>query len=237
MGVGSGFDSGFSSTLGGGPGFGQGFIKKIFPGGGGGGGGGIQTAGALFSNLDTYVVDGTRGLHAGTAAAGSPAFAGVVTRINITRTVVLTVTTTVTVQGFKFVRVPEPSGNWGSLTDDLDAVLTVKSGGSINGGAISSKTFATNAKFRTTSVGRVTSTSVNDLRNDYDLLTVYDASAVTLTAGTYTLVFRGIQSQIGLAHFWTANIPIPTTTTVYPTPSDAANTNIYPVMEVLSTAP
>jgi hypothetical protein len=192
---------------------------------------------SLFNNINTYIVDGTRVLHGTSAGAGSPARSGVVTRSNVTRTVVLKVIDNITVKGFKFVRVPEPLGNWNALTDDCDAVLTVKSGGSINGGAISTKTFATNSKFRTTSSGRISTTSVNDFRTDYDLITVYDTSSVTLTAGTYNLVFRGIQSQIGLAHFWTANIPIPTTDTVYPDPTDAANTTSYPVIQVMSEAP
>ena len=233
MGIGCGFDSGFSTDLGGGFGFNEGFSKRKIAAIAGY----IPSAGALFTNIGTYIVDGTRVLHNGLVGSGDPARAGVLTRINITRTVVLKVTETVTVQGFNFVRVPEPSGNWSSLSDNCDAVLTVKSGGSINGGAISTKTFATNSKFRTTSLGRTESTSVNDFRTDYDLITVYDASPVTLTSGTYTVVFKSVQSQIGLAHFWTANVPIPTTTTIYPDPVDTANTTFYPVMEILSTAP
>lgn len=229
----SGFGIGFSSGSFGhsGSNFGRGFSLRAILGAS------DSPSVSLFNNINTYIVDGTRVLHGATVGEGRPARSGVLTRSNITRTVVLKVVDTVDINGFKFVRVPEPSGNWGTLSDDCDAVLSVKSGGSINGGALSTKTFATNSKFRTTSSGRTTTTSVNDLRTDYDLITVYDSSSVTLTAGTYNLVFRSIGTQIGLAHFWTANVPIPTTDTIYPDPVDSANTTAYPVVQIMSNAP
>lgn len=157
-------------------------------------------------------------------------------RSNITLTVVLKVTSTVTVQGFKFVRTPESSSSWLTMTgDDMDAVLTVKSGGSINGGALSTKTFATNSKVR--SATRTSPFTVNTLLSEYDIYTVYDANAVTLTAGTYNVVYRSISTQIGVALMWKANVPIPTTTSIYPDPADAANATYYPVVEILTTAP
>jgi hypothetical protein len=189
--------------------------------------------------LDTYITNGVRALHSNPATAGSPAFLGLISRSNITRTVILKVDSTVTVQGFKFVRTPEASSAWTTVTfDDMDLVLTVSSGGSINGGAISSKTFATNVKVRSAvRTAVVNPMTVNTNRTEYDIYTVYDASAVTLTPGTYTAVYRGTNTQIGLASFHTSLIPIPTTTLIYPDPTGFPNTNYYPVMEILSTAP
>jgi hypothetical protein len=231
-----GFDSGFSNGLDGSSGFNLGFSKRRVLGGGGGG---LATPGALFTNLDTYITDGVRALHSNPATAGSPGFLGFITRSNITRTMVLKVDSTITVQGFKFVRTPEASSAWTTVTfDDMDVVLTVKSGGSINGGALSTKTFATNSKVRSAvRTAVVNPMTVNTNRTEYDIYTVYDASAVTLTAGTYTAVYRGVNTQIGVAVFHTSLIPIPTSTQVYPDPTDAANTSYYPVMEILSTAP
>lgn len=196
---------------------------------------GVSTPGALFSNFDTYIIGGTRVLHGATAAAGQPAALGYVTRPNITLTKVLKVTSTVTVQGFRFVRTPEASSSWTTQTgDDMDVVLTVKSGGSINGGAISTKTFATNAKIRSATRTALTAgQTVNTYRTEYDLYTVSDASAVTLTAGTYQIVYRSTGAQIGTALFWKANVPILTTTNIYPDPDDASNASVYPVMEIL----
>ena len=196
----------------------------------------VEQSSELFSNFNSYITNGTRAVHGATAGAGHPAFLGVVTRVNVTLTVVLKVVSPVTVKGFKFVRTPEASGNWLTTTfDNMDAVLTVKSGGSINGGAISTKTFATNSKVR--SATRTSPVTVNSYRNEYDLYTVYDANAVTLTAGTYNLVYRGVSTQIGVAVLWTANVPISTTTSIYPDPADSANTNYHPVLQILSTAP
>jgi hypothetical protein len=190
----------------------------------------------LFSNIDTYITNGTRALHsANPGSAGSPGVLALVTRSNLTRTMVLKVTSTVTVKGFKFIRTPEASGNWTTTTfDDFDVVLTVKSGGSINGGALASKTFATNTKVRSaTRTAIVNPATVNSYRTEYDTYTVSDSSAVTLTAGTYTAVYRGVSTQIGIAAIWKSIVPIPTTTSIYPDPDDAANT-YYPVMEILS---
>lgn len=227
-----GFESGFSSDIGG-SGFNQGFAKRRAVVSAGGG---LATAGALFTNIDTYITNGSRALSSGLAATGVAGFQGAVTRSNSTITSVFKVTGTVTVQGFKFVRTPEASGNWLTLAgDDMDAVLTVKSGGSINGGALSTKTFATNSKVR--SATRTSPVTVNSYLNEYDIYTVYDAAAVTLTAGTYNLVYRCTATQIGIALMWKANVPIPTTTSIYPDPADAANATYYPVIEILSTAP
>lgn len=198
-----------------------------------------QAANVLFSNFSNYITNGTRELHGATVGAGNPAFLGAVTRSNVTFTKVLKVTSTVTVQGFKFVRTPEASSSWTTVTgDDMDVVLTVKSGGSINGGAISTKTFATNSKVRSATRTALTAgQTVNTYRTEYDIYTVYDASTVTLTAGTYQIVYRSTATQIGMALFWKANVPIPTTTSIYPDPDDASNATIYPVIEILSSAP
>lgn len=233
---GYGFNQQFSTTslsLGGG--FGGAFSNLVTGSIGGG------SSNTLFSNFDTYIIGGTRVLHGATAAAGQPAFLGALTRTNVTITRVLKATSTVTVQGFKFVRTPEASGNWLTMTgDDMDVVLTAKSGGggSINGGALASKTFATNSKVRSaTRTALGVGETVNTYRTEYDVYTVYDATAVTLTAGTYQIVYRCTGTQIGIALFWKANVPIVTTSSIYPDPNDASNATSYPVIEVLSVAP
>ena len=192
----------------------------------------VVSSAVLFSNFSTYITDGTRALH----GAGQLALLGAVVRVNVTLTHVIKVTSTITVQGFKFIRTPEASGNWLVTTsDDMDVVLTVKSGGSINGGAISTKTFATNSKVR--SATRTAPVTVNSYRTEYDTYTVYDTSAVTLTAGTYQIEYRGVSNQIGVAVFNRSAVAIPTTTSVYPDPDDASNSSYYPIIEILSVAP
>lgn len=224
----NGFGQGFTSnSIGVSNGFNFGFFKPTSST--------PAATGALFTNFDSYITNGTRALH----GAGQPALQGAVTRSNITITSVLKATSTVTVQGFKFVRTPEASGNWTVTTNDnMDLVLTVKSGGSINGGALSTKTFATNSKVRSATRTALTAgQTVNTYRTEYDVYTVYDANAVTLTAGTYQIVYRATSTQIGIALFNTAVVPIPTTANIYPDPADAANTTYYPVIEILETAP
>ena len=229
----SGFGSGFTSgSYGLGGGFNRGLVRALstpanVP---------AANPNILFSNIDTYITNGTRALHSNPAAAGSPGVLGFITRSNITRTMVLKVTSPVTVQGFKFIRTPEASSAWLTTTfDDIDVVLSVKSGGSIDGGALSSKTFATNSKVRSeTRTAVVNPATVNTNRTEYDTYTVYDASPVNLAVGTYTTVFRGVNTQIGVAALWTSLVAIPTSALIYPDPSDAANTTYYPVMEILS---
>ena len=228
--MGIGFGGGFTSGSFGPSkvGFGAGFLRAAVtvP---------APASNVLFSNFSTYITGGTRALH----GAGQPAFLGSVVRSNITLTKVLKVTSTITVQGFKFIRTPEASGNWTTTANDnMDVVLTVKSGGSINGGAISTKTFATNSKVRSaTRTALGVGETVNTYRTEYDTYTVYDASAVTLTAGTYQIVYRAVSTQIGVAIFNRSVVSIPTTTEVYPDPDDASNSSHYPIIEILSVAP
>ena len=222
-----GFGGGFSKNFGG-DGFNSGFFKPVTEA--------VQESNSdiLYSNYDSYIINGTRQLH-GTSDATGFALTNVVTRSNITRVHVIKATSTVTVQGFKFVRVPCTLGNWGFLTDDMDLVLTIKSGGTINGSG--SKTFATMSKFRTNLTGRTSGVSENTLRDQYDLLTIYDATPVTLTAGTYTMTFKAINTQIGIAHAFKTKIPIVTTGSIFPDPDDSTNATIYPVLQIMSKAP
>ena len=198
---------------------------------------GVADPNALYSNFDTYITNGTRALHSNPAVAGSPGFIGFITRDNIRRSVVLKVDSTITLQGFRIIRTPEALGNWTTTTNDnFSGTLSVKSGGTINGSAVATKTFSTNTKVRSaTRTAIVNPATVNTYRTEYDTYTVYDSSAVTLTAGTYTLQYWAVSTQLGVAVLHTSLVPIPTTTQVYPDPADSANTSYHPVIELLST--
>jgi hypothetical protein len=227
----SGFDTGFhSGSMGSGGGFSMGFTRArglIVASG-------IADPNALYSNFDTYITDGTRALHS-TGSVGSPGVISFITRDNIRRTVVLKVDSTITLQGFRIIRTPEALGNWTTTTNDnFSATLSVKSGGTINGSAVATKTFSTNTKIRS-ATRTANPATVNSYRTEYDIYTVSDSSAVTLTAGTYTLQYWAVSTQLGVAAFHTSLVPIPTTTLVYPDPADSANTSYHPVIELLST--
>lgn len=226
----NGFGQGFTrNSTGVGGGFNFGFFKATSS---------TPATGKLFTNFDTYIIDGSRLVH-GTSFVANATEATI--RSNIEHTRVLKVTETVTVQGFKFVRVP--FYNWQVTSCVLNLTLSVVggSGGSIDGNGAGTKTFTTNSVILKPATGRTTSDTlvgVNARPTEYDLITVYDATPVTLTAGSYQYAVKATDlANRSIAVLYTSKIPIPTTSNVYPDPDNATNATTYSVIEVLSTAP
>lgn len=198
----------------------------------------VATPGALFSNFDTYIVNGSRITH-GTAPTHSSN--NVTVRANISHARVIKATGTVTVQGFRFVRIPVDNFATTSCTLSLTLSVVAGGGGTIDGGT-DAKTFSTNLAVLDSVAGRasvpasnLTNVNTDVSRSRYDLLTVYAATPVTLTAGTYQYsVLATDAANRSLASLWKSQIPIPTNTTLYPDPDDASNATSYTVLEILS---
>ena len=228
----SGFDTGFTqSSLSGPGGFGAGFRRRAAAAA-------PQASSALFTNLSTYIVSGQRLVH-----GSSPTYKAseVTVRSNLFLTRVLKATSTVTVQGFKFIRVP--FYNWQVTDCNLSLVLSAVSGGggTINGSAATTKTFSTMSATLNPTSGRTVSDTLagcNARRSEYDTLIVYDSTPVTLTAGTYQYsVNAPAVSNRSLAVLWRSEVSIDTSFSIYPDPDDSSNSISYAVLEVLSTAP
>lgn len=198
----------------------------------------IVDSGILYSNVETYIVDGTRLTH-GVAASNNAT--GLTSRSNIILNTGLVVPSgeTASVVGFTFVRTPVD--NWTTLTTNMEATLTVTSGGggTIDGSGSGTKTFSTDSRVNVPTSSRYSGADVNNAtaRVQYDLCTVYAASATVLTAGTYNLQWYANDANRIFAHLYTANVSIDTTGSVYPDSSAANNATQYPVMRILSKFP
>ena len=198
----------------------------------------IVPVGPLYSNVETYIVAGTRLTHGASASNNATSLTS---RSNIILNTGLIVPSgkTASVVGFTFVRTP--TDNWTTLTTNMEATLTVTAGGggTIDGSGSGTKTFSTDSVVNTPASSRYSGVDVNDAtaRTQYDLCTVYAASAASLTAGTYNLQWYANDANRIFAHLYTANVPIVTTGNVYPDSAAANNANQYPVMRILSVFP
>lgn len=198
----------------------------------------VIDTGILFSNVETYIVAGTRLTH---GAAASNNALGVTSRSNIILNTGIVVPSgkTASVIGFTFVRTP--TDNWTTLTTNMEATLTVTSGGggTIDGSGSGTKTFSTDSIVNVPTSSRYSGVDVNNAtaRAQYDLCTVYAASAAALTAGTYNLQWYANDANRIFAHLYTANVSISTAGNVYPDSAAANNATQYPVMRILSKFP
>lgn len=159
----------------------------------------------LYSNFETYIVNGVR--QATTTA---------LIRTNISATRRLVVTDTITVTGFKFVRIP-PS-NWTTLAYTVTGTLTVVSGsgGTIDGGS-SSKSFNTKSTVYNPTTGRANTTSQYDI---YDVRPVNNSTTI-LTPGQYDITLLGTGANMDMAIMTSSLFPIDTTKKIYPSTTAA----------------
>ncbi len=194
---------------------------------------------ALFSNLSTYIIGGQRLVH-----GGSPTYKATEATIRtggLNHTKVINVASTISVQGFKFIRVP--FYNWQTTDCNLSLTLTIVggSGGTIDGSGSGTKTFSTMSITLNPTSGRTTSDTLagcNARRGEYDTLIVYGATPTVLTAGKYQYaVSTTAGANRSLAVFWKSEVAIDTSLAVYPDPDHSSNAFSYSIMEVLSTAP
>jgi len=198
----------------------------------------VVPVGPLYSNVESYIVAGSRLTH---GAAASNNALGLTSRSNIILNTGLVVPSgkTASVVGFTFVRTP--LDNWSTLTTNMEATLTVTSGGggTIDGSGTGTKTFSTDSVVNIPTSSRYTGADVNNAtaRTQYDLCTVYAATAAVLTSGTYNLQWYANDANRIFAHLYTANVSIDTTGVVYPDSGAANNATQYPVMRILSKFP
>lgn len=162
----------------------------------------------FYSNFEQYIINGVR--QATTAN---------LIRTNISATRRLVVASTITMTGFKFIRIP-PS-NWSSIvgyavTGTLSVVAG--SGGTIDG-AGSSKSFNTKSTVNIPSVvaQRANNTSQYDT---YDVRPVNN-STTTLTPGQYDITLLGTAANMDMAILTNSLFPIDTSKQIYPSTTAA----------------
>lgn len=170
----------------------------------------------LYSNFNLYFVGGVR-----------QATTGNLIRTNISTSRRMIVTETITVTGFKFVRIPPD--NWTTISGyAVTGTLSVISGtGATIDGGTSNKNFNTKSTVATPSVvaERANTTSQYDI---YDVRPVNN-SLTTLTAGEYTISLLGTSANMTIAVLTNSVFPIDTTRKIYPS-TTAATTHF--AMEV-----
>lgn len=163
----------------------------------------------LYSNFSAYFVNGVR-----------QASTYDLVRTNISTSRRLVVTETITVTGFKFVRIPPD--NWSNITGySVTGTLSVVGGtGATIDGGVSNKSFNTKSTVNTPSVvaQRANNTSQYDI---YDVRPVNN-SLTTLTAGEYTITLLGTAANMDIATLTNASFPIDTSKKIYPSTSAAS---------------
>ena len=159
----------------------------------------------LYSNFEQYVIGGVR--QATTTA---------LIRTNISAARRLIVTDTITVTGFKFMRIPP--NNWTTLVYTVTGTLSVVagSGGTIDGGS-SSKSFNTKSTVYNPTTGRASTTSQYDI---YDVRPVNNSTTI-LTPGQYDITLLGTGANMDMAILTNSVFPIDTTKKIYPSTTAA----------------
>ena len=156
-----------------------------------------------YSNFNAYIIDGVR-----------QSSTGALVRINVSITQRFIVTSTVTVTGFKFIRIPPD--NWSGISGyAVTGTLSVVSGsgGTIDGGS-GNKSFNTKSTVNITTVPatRANTTSQYDT---YDVRPTNNSLTV-LTAGQYNMTLLGTGANMLLALLTTSAFPIDTSRKIYP---------------------
>ena len=162
----------------------------------------------LYSNFEQYIINGVR-----------QAVTYDLVRTNISTSRRLVVTSTITVTGFKFIRIPPD--NWSSIsgyTVTGTLAIVAATGATIDGGT-SSKSFNTKSTVATPSVTaqRANNTSQYDV---YDVRPVNNTTT-TLTAGQYTITLLGTSANMDIATLTNSLFPIDTSGTIYPSTTAA----------------
>lgn len=161
----------------------------------------------FYSNFEQYIINGVR--QATTAA---------LIRTNISAARRLVVTSTITITGFKFIRIPP--NNWSTLAYSVTGTLSVVggSGGTIDGG-VASKSFNTKTSVYNPAVvaQRANTTSQYDT---YDVRPVNNTTT-TLTAGQYDISLLGTGANMDMAILTNSLFPIDTSKQIYPSTTAA----------------
>ena len=161
---------------------------------------------SFYSNFEQYIVNGVR-----------QATTYDLVRTNISTSKRIIVTSTITVTGFKFIRIPPD--NWSSITGySVTGTLAIVSGtGATIDGGTSSKSFNTKSTVNIPSVvaQRANNTSQYDT---YDVRPVNNSTTI-LTAGTYTITLFGTGANMDIATLTTSTFPIDTSGNAYPSGS------------------
>lgn len=162
----------------------------------------------LYSNFEQYIIGGVR-----------QATTYDLVRTNISTSRRLVVTNTITVTGFKFIRIPPD--NWSSISGyTVTGTLAVVagSGGTIDGGA-ASKSFNTKSTVANPSntALRANNTSQYDI---YDVRPVNNTTTI-LTPGQYTITLLGTSANMDIAILTNSLFPIDTTKLIYPSTTAA----------------
>lgn len=166
----------------------------------------------LYSNFSTYFIDGQR-----------QATTSLTVRSNITANRQIEVTTTCSISGFRFVRIPPD--NWSTLSTTLRPTLSIVSGGSIDGGS-SSKQFYKQVAVLKPDVSGERANALDQF--DIFTMTPADDSVTVLTPGTYNIALFATDANRNIATLINSLFPIDTSGVIYPT--TAATTHF--VMEI-----
>ena len=164
-------------------------------------------ASTFYSNFEQYIVDGVR-----------QATTYDLVRTNISTSRRLVVTDTITITGFKFIRIPPD--NWSTLSYSVTGTLSVVGGtGATIDGGVSNKSFNTKTTVNNPSViaQRANTTSQYDT---YDVRPVNN-STTTLTAGQYNITLLGTGANMDIATLTNSLFPIDTSKLIYPSTTAA----------------
>jgi len=160
------------------------------------------TSSGLYSNFEQYIINGVR----------QATTYGLV-RSNISLSRRLIATQTVTITGFKIIRIPPD--NWSTIIYSVTGTLSIVAGtGATIDGGTSNKNLNTKSTVNIPSVvaERADTTSQYDT---YDVRPVNNTTT-TLTAGQYNLTLFGTGANMDLAILNNTTFPINTSGTIYP---------------------
>lgn len=162
----------------------------------------------LYSNFEQYIIGGVR-----------QAITTALVRTNISATRRLVVTDTITVTGFRLIRIPP--NNWSSISGyAVTGTLAIVAGtGATIDGGVTNKSFNTKSTVNTPSVvaERANTTSQYDI---YDVRPVNNTLTV-LTPGEYNIGLFGTSANMDLAILTNSIFPIDTTKKIYPSTTAA----------------
>jgi hypothetical protein len=160
-------------------------------------------AAGFYSNFEQYIINGVR-----------QAITYNLVRTNISTSRTLIVTESITVTGFRFIRIPPD--NWTSITGyTVTGTLAVVGGtGATIDGGVASKSFNTKSTVAIPSVvaQRANTTTQYDT---YDVRPVNNTVTV-LTAGQYTITLFGTGANMDIATLTNSLFPIDTSGKIYP---------------------
>lgn len=162
----------------------------------------------FYSNFEQYIIGGVR-----------QATTGDLIRTNISSTRRLVVTETITITGFKFIRIPPD--NWSTISYTVTGTLSIVSGtGATIDGGVSNKSFNTKSTINIPSVvaQRASNTSQYDT---YDVRPVNNTTT-TLTAGQYNIGLLGTGANMIIATLTNSVFTIDTTKKIYPSTTAAS---------------